>query len=236
MIVERISGLPLDEYIDKNIAKPLGLKNFGVGLDDEQSKAFFNVHAKDAEGKLTATPLRMKEKPDVLPGGHFLYSSTEDYANFLCALLNDGTHPKSGAQILKPETVKEYVFTDMLPTVGCSGAGVGDVPTTVPPASCTGTMLPNIRKGWSLGGLINHEAAPNGRSKGSMSWAGLGNCYYWMDPEAGKLGFVVSAILPFFDRDVLVLADALERAVYGNKMPGEIGEPGSNFEGGHFRV
>jgi hypothetical protein len=53
-----------------------------------------------------------------------------------------------------------------------------------------------------------------------------------MDPTAGKLGFVVSAVLPFFDADVLHLADALERAVYGKPMAKEIGEKGSNFTGG----
>ena len=100
------------------------------------------------------------------------------------------------------------------------------------PVTCTGSFLPGVDKGWSLGALINNEPVSNGRSKGSAAWAGLGNCYFWMDPAAGKLGFVVSAILPFFDRDVLHLADALERAVYNKPMAKEIGEAGSNFGGG----
>lgn len=236
LCIERISGLRLNEYIDKNIIQPLGLKNTGVGLNDAQSKVFFTVHTKDAEGKLTPTPLRMVENPEVMPGGHYLYSSTSDYANFLLTLLNNGTHPVSGVQILKPETVKDYLFTDMLPTVGCSGDGVGDIPCVIPQVSCAGSFLPGVPKGWSCGGLINKADVPNGRHKGSLAWAGLGNCYYWVDPTEGKLGFVVSAILPFFDRDVLVLADALERAVYGKPMPKEIGERGSNFEGGFFRA
>ena len=82
------------------------------------------------------------------------------------------------------------------------------------------------------GGLINHEDLPNGRKKNSLAWAGLGNCYFWVDPTAGKLGYVVSAILPFFDKDVLHLADALERAVYDRPAAKEIGEKGSNFSGG----
>ena len=231
-IIEKISGLPLAEYIDKNIVQPLGLKHMGVKLEGDDEKNFLTVHTKNAARELTSTPMKMVENPEVVPGGHYLYSSTSDYAQLLLAILNNGTHPKSGVQILKPDTVKKYIFTDMLPQVPCSGKGVGDVPSTVAPVSCTGSFLPGVPKGWSLGALINNEAAPNGRSKGSAAWAGLGNCYFWMDQAAGKLGFVVSAILPFFDRDVLYLADALERAVYGKPMAKEIGEKGSNFEGG----
>ena len=231
-IIEKISGLPLAEYVDKNIIQPLGLKTTGLKLTPEQDKEFFTVHDKNAAGELTPTPLRMVENPEVVAGGHYLYSSTSDYCQFLLTLLNNGTHPKTGVKILEKDTVKNYVFKDMLPQVGCSGDGVGDVPSIISAATCTGSLLPGVPKGWSLGALINNEAAPNGRNKGSAMWAGLGNCYFWMDQAAGKLGFVVSAILPFFDRDVLYLADALERAVYEKPQAKEIGEKGSNFEGG----
>ncbi|KAK3697479.1 hypothetical protein LTR37_017425 [Vermiconidia calcicola] len=235
-IVGQVSGLGLAEYIDQHIVQPLGLKNTGLKLSAEQENNFFTVHTKDAEGNLTSTPMRMPEDPEVVAGGHYLYSSCDDYAQFLLALTNGGTHPKSSATLLEPETVKKYIFTDMLPEVGCSNEGVGTIPSTVPAVSSTGEMLPGVSKGWSLGGLVNNESVPNGRSKGSAAWAGLGNCYFWMDPSAGKLGFVVSAVLPFFDKDVLHLADALERAVYGKPMAKEAGESGSNFEGGDSKV
>jgi methyl acetate hydrolase len=176
--------------------------------------------------------MRMVENPEVVPGGHYLYSSCNDYAQFLLTLLNDGTHPKSGVKILGRDTVQNYIFKDLLPSLATPPDTVGVVPSTVNPVTCTGTLLPDVPKGWSAGALINNTDAPNGRKKGSAMWAGLGNCYFWMDPTAGKLGFVVSAVLPFFDRDVLYLADALERAVYGKPQAKEIGEKGSNFEGG----
>ena len=30
--------------------------------------------------------------------------------------------------------------------------------------------------------MINLEPGPNGRSAGTVSWAGLFNSYYWLDP------------------------------------------------------
>lgn len=237
-IVERLSGLTLADYIKQNIADPLGLKATGATLSESQDKAFHNVHTKDAEGKLTVTPLRFPP-PDAevkYPGGHFLYGSAQDYAQFLLTLMNNGTHPTSGVTILKPETVKKYVFADMIPAIGCPPDGLGAIPSTVGAVTCTGTMLPDVKKGWSCGLLLNLEDLPNGRKKGSGAWAGLGNCYYWVDPSAGKLGVVTSAVLPFFDKDVLHLFDALERAVYGKPMADAVGAKGSNFEGGNYKV
>jgi methyl acetate hydrolase len=234
-VVEKISGLTLAEYMSKHIFQPLGLRQTGTKLSEEQDKKFMTVHSKDAEGNLTATPMRMASPAEVPhPGGHFVYSTTEEYCQILLALINNGTHPVSKATILKPETVKEYLFKDQIPRVGCSNKGIGDVPSTLPPVTCTGAFLPGVDKGWSCGMMMNNEDTPNGRRKGSGAWAGLGNCYYWVDPSAGKLGFVMSAILPFFDRDVLHLFDALERAVYGKPMAKEVGEKGSNFEGGKY--
>ena len=84
--------------------------------------------------------------------------------------------------------------------------------------------------------MTNNEDTPNGRKKGSGAWAGLGNCYFWVDPAEGKLGFIMSAILPFFDKDVLHLFDAMERATYGKPMAKDVGEAGSNFSGGNYVV
>lgn len=233
-VVEKVTGLSLAEYIDKHIVQPLGLKNTGLTFPPDQGKTFMTVHAKDSTGALTPTETKLASPAEVpCPGGHYLYSTALDYANILVALVNDGKHPVSGAQILKPETCRDLVFKDQIPRVGCSPAGIGVIPTgSLPPASCEGEFLPGINKGWSCGLMMNHEDVPNGRPAGSGSWAGLGNCYYWADPKNKVVGMVIAAILPFFDRDVLHLADALERAVYQKPQAKDIGELGSNFSGG----
>jgi hypothetical protein len=64
--------------------------------------------------------------------------------------------------------------------------------------------------------MLNREDTSFGRKKGSGQWAGLGNLYYWVDPASEKLGFIMSSVLPFFDKEVLYLYDALEKAAYGH--------------------
>jgi CubicO group peptidase (beta-lactamase class C family) len=67
---------------------------------------------------------------------------------------------------------------------------------------------------WGLGFAINPKTGPNGRSIGSLAWAGLANTYYWADPEAGIAGVLMTQLLPFADPAVLALFKDFERAVY----------------------
>ena len=78
---------------------------------------------------------------------------------------------------------------------------------------------------WGLSFLINTEDAPAGRSAGSLSWAGVINSYYWIDPKKKLGGVLMTQILPFADPIVLKLYDKFERATYGVKStPGRAEE------------
>ena len=68
--------------------------------------------------------------------------------------------------------------------------------------------------GWGLGFLINPEAGPNGRSPGSLAWAGIFNSYYWIDPASGVGGVMMSQLSPFGDPGALACFGALERMAY----------------------
>jgi CubicO group peptidase (beta-lactamase class C family) len=75
--------------------------------------------------------------------------------------------------------------------------------------------LPGQPKRWGLGLLLNENPGPDGRSAGSGAWAGLANCYYWLDPIHGVAGVFLTQILPFGDPAALRLFSRFERAVYG---------------------
>jgi CubicO group peptidase (beta-lactamase class C family) len=75
-------------------------------------------------------------------------------------------------------------------------------------------LFPGMATGWGLATMITPQRGPNGRSAGSLAWAGLGNTYYWADPAAGKGGVILTQLLPFGDPVVLDLLGALEQAVY----------------------
>ena len=227
-VIEAVSGQRLDEYIEAYILKPLNMSNTKARLGDAH-KQHLCLHLRNPDGSLTANAeLGPGNNPDHYGGGHYLLSTLDDYSSLLLALLNKGEDLKSGNRILKAETVEKYIFSDQLPT-SASPDPIGEIPSTVPLLTNVGTMLPGVKKGWSCGLMLNHEDTPNGRKAGSGAWAGLGNLYWWIDPAAGKLGLLMSAVLPFFDKDVCYLFDELERAVYGKDAASEPGGKGSNF-------
>ena len=224
-VIEAVSGEKLPDYLRNHILKPLGMNETGEKLPPgKDNKAL--VHFDMGEQGLVGNPeAKHNEAPQVWGGGGFLYSTMNDYAKLLATLLNDGTSPTTGNTILKPETVKNYIFTDHLgPEVDRSG--LGEIGASVPIMSLEGTILPSLsvdKKGWSTGLLLNHEDLPYGRKAGSGSWAGLGNLFYWIDPKTGIAGMIVTSILPFLNPTFMRLFDEFERVAYGHDVAGEGG-------------
>jgi methyl acetate hydrolase len=217
-VVEAISGLSLTEYFDKHILGPLGMNETKAALipGKERLVVHWNV-----DGKLAADPgTKLGENPLKYGGGGCLYSTLNDYAKLLSTILNGGTSPQTGGQILKSETITKYLFEDHIPP-GVDKSLLGESGDTIPILSTAGRFMPGLSdaaRGWSCGLLLNHEDLPYGRKAGSGAWAGLGNLYYWIDPSTNVAGMVGSAILPFFNPAVLGLFDQLERVAYGHDV------------------
>lgn len=219
-VVETISGLRLDAYIEHNIFRPLGIKNSGL------IQAEMHLHRRHDNGSVTVTAAPAPVQPTDTPGGGgYLVSTIDDYATYLVALINWGTHPTSGVAILKSSTIRKYVFADLLPkaitgdgTNNCNftqkGPGVGVFNSTMPSVSRSAEFLPGVAKGWSTSWLLNNEDVPGRRRASSGTWAGIFNLYYWADLESGKLGAVFTNLQPFLDPEVLGLFDKLEEFVY----------------------
>ncbi|KAK0638585.1 beta-lactamase/transpeptidase-like protein [Cercophora newfieldiana] len=186
-IVETISGVSLTTYLNQHIFTPLGIQKPTV-IPTEM-----HAHRRLPNGTITSQP---PNATNILPS--YLLSSLDEYAAFLLALINHGTHPTLGTTILQPSTVKNYVFTDLFPL------------SLTSPEPYTGPTI-----GWSAAFLVNNQDVKGRRSKGSGAWGGIYNLYYWVDLEAGKLGLVFTNLLPFLDPVVLDLFGKLEEFVYG---------------------
>src|SRR3569833_2217340 len=135
-------------------------------------------------------------------GGGGLYSTAGDYLTFLRALL------AGGGAILQPGTVAQMGRNQIGPMAA------GALTTSTPMLSLDYEPMAGAPKGWGLGFLINHEACPAGRGAGALAWAGLANCYYWLDPAAGRAGVLMSQVLPFGDPKVLQTFEAVEQLAY----------------------
>lgn len=211
-MVEEISGLRLGEYMAANIFAPLGMDSTAFKITPAMEARLAKIHARGADGALEPIDLILEQNPEFEMGGGGLYSTVGDYCKFIRMILNKGlsTDTANGARLLKSETV------DMMSVNQMGACRVVELKTAMPPFSNDAEFFPGIEKTWGLSFMINEQEAPTGRSAGSLSWAGLANSYYWIDPVKRIGGAYMTQILPFADPESLSLFLDFETAVYQN--------------------
>ena len=207
-LVEVLSGQLLDAYFRDKIFGPLGMKDSGYAVSAEQRARQARVHARQPDGTLTVQPWEapLAPNPEFVSGGGPLYSTAPDYMTFLRMLLHGGTG--NGTRLLKPETVAD-MNRNHTGNIPC-----GIMKTQNPALSNDVDLFPGADIRWGLGYMLNLQPGPNGRSAGTVSWGGLFNTYYWVDPARRVTGFIMTQILPFADTRALKLYGQFERAVY----------------------
>ena len=207
-LVEVLSGQSLDVYFRDKIFAPLGMKDSGFVVSAEQRSRQARVHARQADGVLAPQPWESAPvaNPEFWSGGGPLYSTARDYLTFLQMLLNGGSW--NGARLLKSETVAEMNKNH----TGNIPAGI--LKTQNPGLSNDVDLFPGAQIRWGLGYMLNMQPGPNGRSAGTVSWGGIYNTYYWLDPSKRVTGLIMTQILPFADTRALKVYGQFERGVY----------------------
>ena len=201
-LVEEASGQKLDAYFADHITGPLGMKDTGFSVSPEQRARQATVHQRAADGSLTPQPFETAFEREFLAGGGGLYSTAGDYLAFLQALL------QGGSGIVKPETVR------LVGENHIGGLQAGILKTNNPPLTNDVDFFPGQEVRWGLGYMLTPEPGPNGRSPGSVTWAGIFNTYYWLDPLKRVAGLIMTQVLPFADPEVLAVYGAFERGLY----------------------
>jgi methyl acetate hydrolase len=204
--VEAASGKRLDAYLRDHLFAPLGMTDISFRISDSQRRRLVTVHQRQADGSANPIPFEVEQNPEFLAGGGGLYGTAGDYIKFTQMILNNGRG--NGNQVLKPETValmgqNHIGELNVTPMNSAIAASTNDV-----------DFYPDMEKKWGLSFLINTATTPEGRSPGSLTWAGLGNTYYWIDPARQVAGVILMQILPFADRKCLDTFAAFERGIY----------------------
>ena len=205
-LVEITSGKPLDRYFLDHITGPLGMHDTAFNIGASQRSREAAIHRRNADGSFKAEPLEKPVVATAFSGGGGIYSTAPDYLTLLRALLNGGS--LDGVTILKPETVALMLKNQ----IGDIEAGI--MKSTNPALSSDVDFFPGVRKRWAFGHMITLDPVKDGRRAGSLTWAGLLNTYYWIDPAAGMAGVIMMQMLPFADAHALKLYREFERGIY----------------------
>lgn len=207
-VVEGIRGKRLGEVMRERVFDPLGMKDIAFTRTDAMKSRTGTVHARGGDGSLTPMDeFALPDNPEVDMGGHGLYGTVGEYMKFIRMWLNDGAG--LNGEVLKAETVDWAVKGALVPP-----QKVTMLPGVIPELSNDAEFFPGLGKDWSYTFMVNTEQAPTGRPAGAIGWAGLANCFYWIDRENGIGGYWATQILPFGDLMSFTGYLEFETAVY----------------------
>jgi CubicO group peptidase (beta-lactamase class C family) len=163
-IVQKLSGMPFEEFLEKRIFKPLNMVDTGFYVPPEKLKRFAEFYAYDKDGKLQvahdAITHDFSQKPALASGGGGLVSTATDYMRFCQMLLNGGK--LDGVRLLSPRTI-ELMRTNLLPP---------GMPT----------LSPGAGFGLDFAVYTDVMAAGGYYGKGTYYWGGAAGTWFWIDP------------------------------------------------------
>lgn len=160
-LVEVLSGMTFDAFLEQNVFQPLGMKDTGFYVQAEKAARLAVSYQPTEEGLKPMPNDFFLRKPNFLNGGGGLISSMDDYLRFARMLLNEGE--LDGVRILKPETVR-MMASDQLP------------------AQVSGpNWAPGNRFGLNVA-IVNDSPAAQYLPEGTYWWWGIQGTWVWIDP------------------------------------------------------
>lgn len=205
-LVEKVAGMPLEDYFRQHIFTPLGMKDTSYFVPADKTSRLVTVNRRQADGSFTREAVQPPTSGFTPIGGGGLTSTASDYIRFTRALLNGGE--LDGARVLSADSVADMSRNHI------GSIGLPALKTALPDRSHDFTFIADGRDKWGLGFQITADAVAGKRSAGSLSWGGINNTYYWLDPTRGVTGVILMQFLPFADPKALALYDTFERGVY----------------------
>ena len=201
-IIESITGESLDTCFNRRLFEPLDMSDTYFSVPESKRSRVPTVYRR-SEDRAVELSYDPTSKP---AGGGGLHSTAQDYICFLRMLLNRGEVP--GQRIISPESIDRMVTNQ-----------IGDVPVRAMPATSplAGGWVPlDGTEKFGLGFLLAGTSRPVLRSRGSYSWAGIFNTFFWVDPEKDLAAVLLTQMLPFCDPHLIDLYDRFEQTLYAS--------------------
>jgi CubicO group peptidase (beta-lactamase class C family) len=190
--------------VHERIFVPLGMSDTFYEVPEQRNGRVATTHRTTAQG-LVEDPNPAKISAPVYGDGG-LHSTAADYVKFMQMFLNNGRAP-DGKRLLSEASVRlmgqnhSRVLVELQPTAN---------PAVSQPFPL-GAGRDSFGLGFQVTGAHNDELA---RSPGSLSWAGIFNTEFWIDPKRGVCAVLMMQYLPFYDSAAISTLQGFERRVY----------------------
>jgi CubicO group peptidase (beta-lactamase class C family) len=177
-IVEVVSGMPLDQFFEERITKPLGMPDTAFYLTAAQAPRLAELQVDPASGKrpdANSVENLTKEKQKRFSGGGGLLSTASDYARFCQMLLNGGE--LNGVRLLAPKTIAAMTSDQLPPGLPRVGPEIGA-----------------FGLGFAVRPDVGHS--PLSGSVGNYGWGGAYGTTFWVDPQE-RMFAIMMVQMPF---------------------------------------
>ena len=179
-LVEALSGMSFDEFLQERIFAPLGMTDTAFHVPEAKMDRFAQMYSPTEEGPLQVADADLSRnyvaKPAFFSGGGGLVSTAHDYLRFCQMLLNGGE--LDGVRLLSPKTI-ELMTVDH----------TGDVENNPRASSGYGFGL-----GFAVANDLSQIGVPT--SVGEYNWGGAAGTRFWIDPVENFIGIYMVQILP----------------------------------------
>ncbi|KAK1149048.1 hypothetical protein N8T08_007725 [Aspergillus melleus] len=207
-LVERVNGIRLGEYMQRHIFQPLGIRDMAFDLEKRHDMRDRKVqcYERSDDGELKKGHWSMRSGVAVEDfGGGGLYATVPDLLKVYSAVL------RRDSRLLSLDMFK-LMYTPQLETK----AGLDCLETKEPfyTNSILNSVPLDIPISFGLGGLLNLRPVEGRRGALSLTWSGVTNCYWWIDPEHGVAGVYLSQLLPPGDPETVRFLAKFEEMVY----------------------
>jgi len=190
-LVEVLSGMPFDRFLEQRIFKPLGMKDTGFHVPREKIGRFTALYGPPENGgeplKLIDAPQTSRYTagpPSYFSGGGGLVSTAADYVRFSQMMLDGGK--LDGTRLLSRKTVELMT--------------VNHLPEEMIPFGFNTEELDYVTRGYGFGlgyaVLVDVARSETPGSKGVYRWAGAANTDHWIDQEEELIGLVLTQFRP----------------------------------------
>jgi CubicO group peptidase (beta-lactamase class C family) len=208
LVIEKITGGTLETWDQERIFKPLGMVDTSYAVASSKQSRVSATHSR-AGGTLKEQPRGPLPSTPTAPfrGDGGLYSTVRDYGMFMRMLLNGGQ--LGTARILSEKSVAAMGENQ-----------IGSIFVELQPDTDPQRTRPfPLGAGQDKFGLGFQIASKNDRyaqfrSPGSMSWAGIFNTEFWIDPVKHIGGVQMMQVLPFYDDGAIRTLRDFEALVY----------------------
>ena len=187
-VVEVVSGMTLDRYLDEHIFGPLGMVDTGFWVPEDKQDRFAELYARRKRELVTyrlGGENPYLSRPKLLSGAGGLVGTIDDYHRFATCLVRGGE--LDGNRIIGRKTL-EYMTMNHLP-------GGVDL-QTYGGASATETAMPGVGFGLGFGVVIDPPANRSLASRGEYLWGGAASTAFWVDPVEEITAVFMTQLFP----------------------------------------